>query len=902
MSTLSPTETLSDLLHRVFGHGDFRAHQQKVCESAAAGRDVLLVMPTGAGKSLCYQLPALARRASGDSGAALVISPLIALMDDQASKLSALGLQVARVHSGLSREEARQACRDYLSGNLDFLLIAPERLRVPGFPEMLVKRKPCLVAVDEAHCISQWGHDFRPDYRTLGHYLPSLRPAPILALTATATPTVQRDILLQLGLRNPAIFITGFRRHNLAVEVVELSKPQRADFAIRLLQAANSRPAIVYAQSRRDADELASTLHQHFPTAAYHAGLDPGTRERVQRAFLSGKLEVVVATVAFGMGVDKANIRTVIHVALPGSVESYYQEIGRAGRDGLPARAILLHGFADRRVQDFFLGKNYPPVADLESVAESLPAEFTPVDALHHGLVKKRLAIDRETLDRVIEKLLIAGVCQMDINGDICRAEDPPARQENQPAWKSAYETQVAIRRAQVSSMIAFAESTTCRMAGLVQHFGDTTDKLKPCGLCDVCNPAAREAANAAHQPRPSERRWLLQILAALEHRSTSTGKLFAELNLTKDRKAFDVLLDGLKRAGLLTLANETFRTQDEREVTYKKATITYDGKAVLSDGDDAALDTVWLRSAIPDTRREARPREARPREARLRKSSAAAESERTRPGNPKPIPSPSPDSTHLTLAARQILEHLRNWRTETARPTGTPAILVLPDAVLRSIAVYAPQTLTALHAVPGMSSAKIDRYGADLIAICRGQEYPLAGAARRSPGRALRDPGPPRLPVAAADAKHNPPALVSPASARPERAPKAAAPFSASAPAPAGPTAAPPTPATPQPSQLTPAQLTLEAGLKDWRREAAQASGLPTFFILSDTLLRSIVLSRPGSMEALASIRGLSRDKIAEFGATILGLCQAGAFAKPAHQQGDPPANRPLVETPSNG
>ncbi len=873
MSTLSPTETLSDLLHRVFGHGDFRAHQQKVCESAAAGRDVLLVMPTGAGKSLCYQLPALARRASGDSGAALVISPLIALMDDQASKLSALGLHVARVHSGLSREEARQACRDYLSGNLDFLLIAPERLRVPGFPEMLVKRKPCLVAVDEAHCISQWGHDFRPDYRTLGHYLPSLRPAPILALTATATPTVQRDILLQLGLRNPAIFITGFRRHNLAVEVVELSKPQRADFAIRLLQAANSRPAIVYAQSRRDADELASTLHQHFPTAAYHAGLDPGTRERVQRAFLSGKLEVVVATVAFGMGVDKANIRTVIHVALPGSVESYYQEIGRAGRDGLPARAILLHGFADRRVQDFFLGKNYPPVADLESVAESLPAEFTPVDALHHALAKKRLAIDRETLDRVIEKLLIAGVCQMDINGDICRADDPPARQKNQPAWKSAYETQVAIRRAQVGSMIAFAESATCRMASLVQHFGDTTDKLKPCGLCDVCNPAAREAANAAHQPRPRERRWLLQILAALEHRSTSTGKLFAELNLTKDRKAFDVLLDGLARAGLLTLAHETFRTQDEREVTYKKATITHDGKAVLSDGDDAALDTVWLRSAIPDTRRETRPRETRPR-----KGSAAVQSERTRPDNPKPTPSPSPDSTHLTPAAKHILEHLRNWRTETARPTGTPAIFILPDAVLRSIAVYAPKTLTALHAVPGMISAKIDRYGADLIAICRGREYPIAGTARQSPGPPLRDPGPPLLLAAAADVKHSAPALASAASARPEKAPKAAAPFSASAPLPARPTASPPPPTPPQTSQLTPAQLTLEAGLKDWRREAAKASGLPTFFILSDTLLRSIVLSRPGSMEALASIRGLSRDKIAEFGATILGLCQAGS------------------------
>jgi ATP-dependent DNA helicase RecQ len=293
---------LETLLHQTFGFAEFRANQEAVCRAATDGRDVLLVMPTGAGKSLCYQLPAIAR-----GGTALVISPLIALMDDQATKLTAAGLRVARIHSGLSRDEARQACRDYLDGTLQFLFIAPERMRVPNFPEMLAKKKPSLIAIDEAHCISAWGHDFRPDYRTLGDFLPALRPAPVIALTATATPTVQRDIITQLKLTQPELFIHGFRRHNLAIEVVELSKPRRNEFTAKLLTDKSNRPAIVYAPSRKAAEELASSLGGS--AAAYHAGLDPATRERVQRHFLTGRLEVVVATIAFGMGIDKADVR-----------------------------------------------------------------------------------------------------------------------------------------------------------------------------------------------------------------------------------------------------------------------------------------------------------------------------------------------------------------------------------------------------------------------------------------------------------------------------------------------------------------------------------------------------------------------------------------------------------------
>jgi len=288
LTTQIQPDNLAQLLHSVFGFAQFRANQEAVCRAAIAGRDLLLVMPTGAGKSLCYQLPAIAL-----GGTALVISPLIALMEDQYAKLAALNCRVARIHSGLDRGVSRQACVEYLAGNLHFLFIAPERLRVPGFPEMLPKRPPALIAIDEAHCISQWGHDFRPDYRMIGQHLPALRngsAVPVLALTATATPTVQADITTQLGMTNPARFIHGFRRDNLAIEVVEVPIPERPFAICKLLTKRAHRPAIVYATSRKQSEALAEQLSQLMPAAAYHAGLDGETRERVQRAFLSGQL------------------------------------------------------------------------------------------------------------------------------------------------------------------------------------------------------------------------------------------------------------------------------------------------------------------------------------------------------------------------------------------------------------------------------------------------------------------------------------------------------------------------------------------------------------------------------------------------------------------------------------
>lgn len=333
--------TLEHKLKEVFGYDAFRPHQREISECFLAGRDTLAVLPTGAGKSLCYQLPAVVR-----DGLTVVVSPLIALMKDQVDQLTASGVAATFLNSTLDSAEGKKRFAKLYAGEYRLLYLAPERLMLPDFLPKLGEWGMKALAVDEAHCISEWGHDFRPEYRRLREVRETFPDLPLLALTATATARVREDIRTQLELREPEVFIASFNRPNLTYRV--MPKAKAASQVTKFVRDRDGESGIVYAQSRRAAESLAKALCESGVRAApYHAGLEGGERARNQEAFLRDEVQVVCATIAFGMGINKPNVRFVIHADLPKNVESYYQETGRAGRDGLPSECLLLYSRGD---------------------------------------------------------------------------------------------------------------------------------------------------------------------------------------------------------------------------------------------------------------------------------------------------------------------------------------------------------------------------------------------------------------------------------------------------------------------------------------------------------------------------------------------------------------------------
>lgn len=365
---------LTELLQRRFGLPGFRPGQEEIVRAVVTGNDTLVVMPTGAGKSLCFQVPALAL-----GGTTLVVSPLIALMKDQVDGLRARGIRAECLNSTLSDEERQRVVSALLRGDVELLYVAPERF-TPAFLNLMLRCDIRLLAIDEAHCLSQWGHDFRPDYLRLGVVRRTLstplRPLRTVALTATATPEVQEDIVRTLAMPQAQRFIRGFDRENLRLEVLEVSRQD--DKAEAVAQLVTGTTALVYCATRKNVERATRALHAAgVPAAMYHAGLEPDQRRQAQDDFMAGRSRVVVATNAFGMGVDKADVRVIVHWDIPGTIEAYYQEIGRAGRDGLTSRVVLLFNRNDRHTQEFFIRAGHPPVEFVHAVYQRLVQERT---------------------------------------------------------------------------------------------------------------------------------------------------------------------------------------------------------------------------------------------------------------------------------------------------------------------------------------------------------------------------------------------------------------------------------------------------------------------------------------------------------------------------------------------
>jgi ATP-dependent DNA helicase RecQ len=475
-----PRDPRSLLAH--LGHRSFRPGQLEAVEAALSGRDSLVVMPTGGGKSLCYQLPALA-----SEDLTIVVSPLIALMADQWQRLTAAGHPAVMLASGLPDDVMRDATRQVRDGTARIVYCSPERFGSSASWDALGSRRVGLFAVDEAHCLAEWGHDFRPDYLRLPRAAERLGRPAVMACTATATEEVAAEISRRMDLRDPVLVRSGFDRPNLTFDIATLegkgSKARKLYMLERGLRDEGVRPAIVYCGTRKDTDELAATLARAgFGAVGYHAGMPPDERASGQHRFMSGDADVIVATNAFGMGVDKADVRSVWHWAIPTSVEAYYQEAGRAGRDGAPARALLLAGRADlSRLVHFNERREIEP-REVAAYIERLGADAG---------VEGELVIESPRADAERIRLAIAeragGLSVEPAPGGRLRIEldGPPG------LAALARECRVASDRGwrAFRAVKAFAFSDTCRRQALLAHFGDRTPPAPIGRCCDVCDP-----------------------------------------------------------------------------------------------------------------------------------------------------------------------------------------------------------------------------------------------------------------------------------------------------------------------------------------------------------------------------------------------------------------------------
>jgi ATP-dependent DNA helicase RecQ len=500
-------------LQKHFGFEDFREGQREVIGSILEGKDAVVVMPTGSGKSLCYQLPAMIL-----DGATLVVSPLIALMKDQVDALRARGLPATFINSSISESEQHARIESLRRREHKLVYVAPERFRSGRFNSALQQIPISLFAVDEAHCISTWGHDFRPDYLRLKNVIQSLGKVQTLALTATATPYVRSDIIQQLGLNQPQTFVSGFDRPNLSIEVVHTEKEKEKIARIRALAQKVPGSGIIYASTRKAVEQVGAKLKSvGLRVSEYHAGMSDGVRVKAQEDFMSGRTQMIVATNAFGMGIDKPDIRFVVHYQMPGSIEAYYQEIGRAGRDGLPSTCVLLFNYADKNTHDFFIEGSYPDFTVIKQVYDTLAAtELRRIELSTAEIVRRTGERNEMAVQSALYVLERAGHIQrtapaLNRGGRGAQQGRSILMLDSVPATQLRVDPRDLSRRGELErrklrAMIDFCYTDYCYRAHILNYFGDRNHE-RQCGTCGNCKPttsAPSYQAELEDSPTPS--------------------------------------------------------------------------------------------------------------------------------------------------------------------------------------------------------------------------------------------------------------------------------------------------------------------------------------------------------------------------------------------------------------
>jgi len=675
-----------EALQEYFGHGGFLDGQERVISQIVSGRDGLVVMPTGGGKSLCYQLPALCFE-----GVTLVVSPLIALMKDQVDALVAKGIPATLINSTVPWDEQKDRLNGMRSGRWKLVYVAPERFRAESFLRALEGVEVSLFAVDEAHCLSQWGHDFRPDYMRLGRALEKIGSPQCVALTATATPMVREDILKVLRLREPFEVVSGFSRPNLSLAITHVDKQQNKLERVREVVKAQ-RTGIVYCATRKKVDEVSETLAAWGMKAiAYHGGMSDAEREKAQEIFLSRKADVAVATNAFGMGIDRSDVRFVLHYEVPGSIEAYYQEAGRAGRDGESAVCELLFNYADTRTQEFFIEGANPGVQAIRDVYRYLENEADQEHEVRESIeditegagLKNSMAVSS-----ALAALARAGYIErFDIPGKRLRGtrlKRPDLRAEALELDEEAIEEKERRDREKLKAMVEMCYARVCRQQWILEYFGE--ENAETCGCCDICQQGGGE-----ERPPTEEQHMIVRkALAGVARMSRKTaagwegrygrGKIVLMLLGSRSQEVLAAGLDRLSTYGLLAeqgsgYVNSLFRAMTDAGLLrvesgeYPLITLSERGERVMQDWKGYRL--VW-----PDAQ-----------------GGGAAVKLEDRGFDPN------------------LYSAMSDLRARMAKAQEVPTYVIFSNKTLEALCRYRPRSVDEAMQLPGIGEAKAQRY-----------------------------------------------------------------------------------------------------------------------------------------------------------------------------------------------